>query len=301
MTETGAISVMIPCYNDAAFVGEAIESALQQTLLPDEVIVVDDGSSDNSAAVATAYGPLVRVIRQEHRGLAAARHAGVLAAIGSWIAFLDADDLWTSQRLERLARVAASAEPDVVCIFNDLSYVWPDGTWTARPTPVHLLDRDAHVNLLCDWLVNPSALLVRADVARTIPFVEGVSHVEDLQFLALLSRRGRFVHLPETCTGYRRRPGQLTADPRHLLIAAREILAFLRQNALLYSAGDVARVRARYVEGLAWTHDRAYRKRQYDIVREIRELYVEVHPDPDPTLPRPLPDSARSDSCGYET
>lgn len=94
------ISVVIPCYNAARFIGAAIESALAQTRRPEEILVVDDGSMDESAAVAERYGPMVQVLRRPHEGTSAARNAGLAAATGELVAWLDADDLWLPEKLE---------------------------------------------------------------------------------------------------------------------------------------------------------------------------------------------------------
>jgi hypothetical protein len=87
------ISVVIPCYNGAKFLRATIESVLAQTYPPLEMIVVDDGSTDDSAAIAESFGPPVRVIRQTNRGVTAARNRGIAEASGDYVHFLDADDL----------------------------------------------------------------------------------------------------------------------------------------------------------------------------------------------------------------
>jgi glycosyltransferase involved in cell wall biosynthesis len=92
------VSAIVPVFNCERFVGAAIDSVLAQTYAPVEVIVVDDGSSDAGAAVAEARG--VKVLRREHAGVSAARNAGIEAARGELITFLDADDLWPHDRLE---------------------------------------------------------------------------------------------------------------------------------------------------------------------------------------------------------
>jgi glycosyltransferase involved in cell wall biosynthesis/2-polyprenyl-3-methyl-5-hydroxy-6-metoxy-1,4-benzoquinol methylase len=93
------VSVVIPCYNHAQYLGEAIESALAQTWLEVESVVVDDGSTDNTPEVARMY-PTVRYLRQQNRGLAAARNAGAKAANGTYLIFLDADDRLTPRAVE---------------------------------------------------------------------------------------------------------------------------------------------------------------------------------------------------------
>jgi glycosyltransferase involved in cell wall biosynthesis len=95
-----AVTVIIPTYNYARFVNQAVDSALEQTLAPVEVIVVDDGSTDNTIDVLAGYGSRIRVLRQQNRGVAAARNAGAAIAQGNLLAFLDADDVWLPRKLE---------------------------------------------------------------------------------------------------------------------------------------------------------------------------------------------------------
>src|SRR4051812_13046945 len=95
------ISVVIPCYNGALYLRETLESALAQNYAPLEILVVDDGSEDDSAAIAESCGAPVRVIRQPNQGESVARNRGIDEARGDWVAFLDADDLWEPEKLER--------------------------------------------------------------------------------------------------------------------------------------------------------------------------------------------------------
>lgn len=101
-----SVSVVIPAYNAAEFIGETIESALSQTYPVSEIIVVDDGSSDKTAVVASAF-PATRVIHRPNGGQAAARNTGIQAASGEWIAFLDHDDVWDSRKTEIQLECAA--------------------------------------------------------------------------------------------------------------------------------------------------------------------------------------------------
>lgn len=95
------VSAIIPNYNYARYVGEAVESALNQTYQPLEVILVDDGSSDNSLEVIRGFGDRIRIVSQENAGVSAARNNGVRLAGGQLVAFLDADDIWHPQKIEK--------------------------------------------------------------------------------------------------------------------------------------------------------------------------------------------------------
>ena len=94
------ISVIIPAYNAERHIDRAIDSVLAQTHQPDEIIIVDDGSTDNTAAVVKKYGSQVHYIHQQNAGCSAARNTAIKAATADWIAFLDADDQWLPQKLQ---------------------------------------------------------------------------------------------------------------------------------------------------------------------------------------------------------
>jgi glycosyltransferase involved in cell wall biosynthesis len=106
------VSVIVPVFNGALFLAEAIASLRAQRRPVDEIVVVDDGSTDGSGELATALGPDVRVIRQPHAGAAAARNRGLEAARGDVIGFLDADDLWPVEKVALQAEVLVRA-PEV--------------------------------------------------------------------------------------------------------------------------------------------------------------------------------------------
>lgn len=103
------VSIILPCHNGAAFIADAITSVLHQSRVVDEIIFVDDGSSDGSADVCAAYAPRVQIIRQPRQGAGAARNRGVAASGGDIIGFLDADDGWPLDSVAvRLAHMAAT-------------------------------------------------------------------------------------------------------------------------------------------------------------------------------------------------
>ncbi len=96
-----SVSVIIPALNAAGYIRRAIESVLRQTVRPREIIVVDDGSTDDTAALVSQYGSVATCLRQPHKGLSMARNDGVECSTSDWVAFLDADDEWLPSKLER--------------------------------------------------------------------------------------------------------------------------------------------------------------------------------------------------------
>ena len=111
---TGNISVIIPVYNGERYLSYAIESVLSQTLLPAEVIIVDDGSSDDTMSIANRYRDRITYIYKEHSGVAHTRNVGIKHARCGYIAFLDADDLWLKEKLEIQMRAIQSHPVDMV-------------------------------------------------------------------------------------------------------------------------------------------------------------------------------------------
>ncbi len=172
------VSVIIPVHNRYHSVKEAIDSVLSQTFTDYELIVVDDGSADDTPRVAGEYADRIRYIRQENRGVSAARNAGVAASSAPWLAFLDSDDLWLPGKLERQARFIRE-NPDV-------SIHQTDETWIRRgrrvnPRERHL-KREGHIFIdsLALCLISPSAAVMsRECFDRYGPFDEDLPACED--------------------------------------------------------------------------------------------------------------------------
>jgi glycosyltransferase involved in cell wall biosynthesis len=117
--EKGTISVVIPLYNKARYIERALSSVLAQTCPPLEIIVVDDGSSDDGSDKVIAFNnPLIRLVKQENRGPGAARNAGLAIARGKYIAFLDADDEWYSSFLEKTLSFLENKEEEVAVVWT---------------------------------------------------------------------------------------------------------------------------------------------------------------------------------------
>jgi glycosyltransferase involved in cell wall biosynthesis len=126
------LSVVIPVYNGARYLPEALRSVGEQTVQPDQVIVVDDGSTDDSAQIAEMF-PGVEVVRQENRGAGAARNAGLDRARNEWIAFLDADDVWYPHRLELQMRHLEQTSFDLSFGHVKIAQMQPGGGMKFEP------------------------------------------------------------------------------------------------------------------------------------------------------------------------
>ena len=152
------VSVILPAYNAQAYLADAVESVLRQSFSDWELLLVDDGSSDETPALCDAFAARdsrIRVLHKANGGVSAARNDALDAARGEWIAFLDADDVYLPDFLLSLLDAARRSGADAAaCGF---SYVWPDGTEKAAPAPLPegVYDADAAIRgfvlpLLCD-------------------------------------------------------------------------------------------------------------------------------------------------------
>lgn len=212
------VSVVIPAHDAMPELIEAVESALAQDRPADEVIVVDDRSKDGSGdAVRARFGDRVRVLAGTFGSAAAARNAGWRAARGEWVAFLDADDLWTPDKLSAsLALLAAAPHAD---------WCFSDGT-------VRALDGREHDSLFALWaeveepycgrpvaeLIEVNFVLTSSVVARRSAlealggFDESLTHAEDVDLWIRLSRRGWAAGTNRALVNYRARATGLSAQ-----------------------------------------------------------------------------------------
>jgi len=116
------ISVIIPTFNRAGRIGRAVKSVLSQTLQPDEIIVIDDGSSDETSSVIEQYLPTVKYHRQGNKGVSSARNAGIRMAKGDWIAFLDSDDEWFPEKSSKQMKALSGNLDMKICHSNEIWY-----------------------------------------------------------------------------------------------------------------------------------------------------------------------------------
>ncbi len=191
------VSVIIPVYNGAATIGRALKSVFDQTFTEYEIVVCDDGSTDDTSALLAGYGDLIRVLRQANRGFPAARNAAVAASRGELIALIDHDDQWLPRKLE--VQVAAlQNDRGAVLVYSDVTVVNEAGD-ESRASPVaaataHAPSMDEMLARL--WPIMPSTVVMRRDAFdRTGGFCESLG--QDLDFWPLIREQGGFIYLPD--------------------------------------------------------------------------------------------------------
>lgn len=173
---TPLISCVVPVYNGERFLAEAIDSILAQSYRPIEILVSDDGSTDNTPAVAARYADRIKYLRQANAGPAAARNHGLRAAQGEFVALLDADDIWLPRKLE-LQMAQFQVRPDL-----DLCVTHFENFWTTDMAEEQ--ERVGNHALLKPWpgYAVPTMLARRSVFTKVGPFNEKVGHGENTEW-----------------------------------------------------------------------------------------------------------------------
>ncbi|HEX3151784.1 MAG TPA: glycosyltransferase [Gemmataceae bacterium] len=240
------VTAIIPTFNSAHFLPNAVDSVLAQSVSDVEVLVVDDGSTDGTPDVLSGYGSKVRGFRQENTGVAVARNRGLAEARGRYVAFLDADDTWEPQKLERqLAALAGSS-----CRASYTAYT----AVTAALAPVEVRRfpprGPVRERLLCAGNVigTPSTVLAERDLfAEVGGFDPALSQCADWDMWVRLSSRTDFLYVDEPLVRYRVHDGNMS---RNLLLLEADSERVL---AKAFAAPDMpAGLRARRRAALAY-------------------------------------------------
>jgi succinoglycan biosynthesis protein ExoO len=229
------IAAVIPVFNKQAFVGRAIESVLAQTRPADEIVIVDDASTDGSLAVVEGFRDArIRIVRRTEsakRGVAAARNLAIRTTTCDWVAFLDADDVWLPEFLQVAAGLAAEAPAEVGCVFTGWRDVWEDGGWTPDPYGARHGARGPHrlgfEDFIRAWIevgqtpMSASAVALRRDILLSAGlFHENCRRGEDKDMWLRAMAGADAISSPSPCGVYDRAvPNQasatVTANVRH--------------------------------------------------------------------------------------
>jgi glycosyltransferase involved in cell wall biosynthesis len=226
MNRTISVCVVIPAHNAADTLARAIDSVLAQTRPVSEIVVVDDASTDDTAAVARTFRAqgVMLVSLHERRGAAGARNAGIAAAGSDWVAFLDADDEWLPAKLERQVE-AISRQSDASLVFCASEEFLSDGRSlgdTFRGGPVSTGENAWKALLRTNFVATPTVAAPRALLLRLGGFDESLEVGEDQDMWIRLALAGQLIYVPERLARVHVRPTSLSAyraadQSRHML------------------------------------------------------------------------------------
>ena len=223
MSTHATVTVVIPCYNQARYLRDAVRSVRGQTYPAIECIVVDDGSTDDTAPLARTLG--VRVIEQRaNQGVSAARNAGLAAARGTFVLFLDADDELLPDGVARHVD-ALAAHPDAVAVVGRCEVMDRDGN--ALPVSHHAIDSS---RLYEEWLSRnfvwtPGATLFRrTTLAAAGGFPAALGPSADYALYLQLARTNHIVYVPAAIVRYRQHDASMSRDPALMLRATLDAL-----------------------------------------------------------------------------
>lgn len=211
------ISVVIPTYNYGRFIREAIDSVLAQTYAPLEILVVDDGSTDDTEQIVRAYGDRVRYIRQQNAGVGAARNTGIASARGEYVAFLDSDDVWLPEKLAKeIARF--ETDPELGLVYGGAERFDESGTLSVALDGIEGWIAPELLRLERSVISSGSGTLLPKRVAEEVGgFDANLQPSEDWDFCYRVALRHRVGFVPEVLVRYRQHGGGL-----HLNVARME-------------------------------------------------------------------------------
>jgi glycosyltransferase involved in cell wall biosynthesis len=237
--------VVIPCYNSGRFLREAIESVLGQTWRAAELVVVNDGSTDDTAAVARSYEQ-VRYIEQRNQGAPAARNTGMRSTTGEFLVFLDADD-----RLQPHALAAGveslQANPEWAFVSGEVRVISEDGS--PRYVPAHRSrPGDTYSQLLrANYIWTPGVVMYRREILRAVNgFVTWAGASADYELNVRIARRFPIGRHRQVVLDYRQHPSSMSSDVRYMLKSAVTVRRAERSHAC-----RSAETRQAWQEGLA--------------------------------------------------
>lgn len=214
------ISVVIPSYNAARFVNQAIDSVMQQTYSPIEIILVDDGSTDDTAQRLAALGNRIRYVHQVNGGLSKARNRGIREARGELVAFLDADDKWLPEKLQKQWEMLR-ADPDLKFVHTDVfDLIETTGEVVHEDRNGRRFTGDCYLEFFRGNVIIPSTVLVTRSCLEQIGhFDEAIrgASTQDMDLCLRVARHHRFAYVDEPLVLYRMHPDNASRNRRMML------------------------------------------------------------------------------------
>jgi GT2 family glycosyltransferase len=219
------VSVVLPTYNRAKTIAKSIESVLNQTFQNFELLIINDGSTDDTDQVLAGFEshPQIRIIRSHHVGCAAARNLGVRASRGQWIAFQDSDDLWLPQKLSVAIESLHAARPEVGVFYSDMLRIDSDGTSTYHHSPLIHSGRtiDPQTKDFQVWRIGIQSTVIKRECFDKVGFFdETLPRYIDLDLFIRLAQVYPFQHCPQALVEYHYAADGITKN-RHAKIIGR--------------------------------------------------------------------------------
>lgn len=218
-----SVCAVIPAFNAEAYIGPAIDSVLSQSVPVSEIIVVDDGSKDGTCAVVEKYGSRVRLLRQKNQGPSAARNLGVNESATDFVAFLDADDMWHPEKIERQLEMLTGSPGAVLCYTGLLNFSDVEG-WERPTKPLPLAELRKELRLRNPRIVPSSVLVPREAFLKTGGFDKALKGSEDWDFAIAMLELGKFCVVEDPLTLYRSNSAGLSADPEWMFQETQKML-----------------------------------------------------------------------------
>jgi glycosyltransferase involved in cell wall biosynthesis len=227
------VDVIIPAFNAAKYLPAAIESVISQTFSDWQILLVDDGSTDNTVEVVGPFlerlGTKIKYIRQENRGVSAARNTAILASVAEFLALLDADDVWLPNRLFESLKVLVE-RPQAGLSYALIRGIDSDGRigsqWAGNPA--HAEGRIAtHIYMRTVELPSPTITLRKTILDEVGTFDEALRVTEDRDLWLRIALRSEVAFIPKVLAYYRGSPSSLSTDPSQMLRAQ---LQFIRKH-----------------------------------------------------------------------
>jgi glycosyltransferase involved in cell wall biosynthesis len=259
------VSVIVPCYNGAAFLEEALRSALAQSYPRVEVVVVDDGSTDSSPEIAQRLP--VRYIRQQNRGLAEARNSGIRASRGSYVVFLDADDRLKPEAIETGIR-ALELHPNCAMAVGDHVFISTDGSYVASSKKVAPVHSPYESLLKSNFIEMISSALFRRSVFDEVGAFDATLPVaEDYELYLRIARVRSICCHPLVVAEYRRHEANLSLNSELMLTTTLQVL----EAQARYVGNDPDRLHA-FHEGLRSWRKQYGRQLASELARSFSSL-----------------------------
>jgi glycosyltransferase involved in cell wall biosynthesis len=221
------ISVITPTYNRPGLLKNSINSVLSQTYSDFELIVIDDCSSDNTPGVLEGFqDERLKVIRNSsNKGIAAVRNIGVASSQGKYIAFLDDDDEWLPDKLEKQIRIMEDGSESLGCVYSGCLTTGPDGSEIVSTSIPRYRNKVLNELLLENFITTSTTLVKKSSIEKAGLFDEDIPYGEDYDMWIRIAEDFRFDFAPEPLTKYRIHPNSITKNYAKVINGIAKILS----------------------------------------------------------------------------